>query len=286
MPLIHFQKLLHQIDKRLAHARAEDVPAILAPLSVDTFGVLMWRRDQLRNSYPALYKLLPALPPPDVQERFAGTSGEALLPMACAFMNYFEKMCRLHLSTPLSESQVIDYGCGWGRLTRFLLKFFPVSQIRALDPDADVLRYLDDSVLAPCTRVISRRPDANPVEAPAEVAFLFSILTHTPPTITNAIAHWLAHALKPGGLAIVTIRPRAYWHHRSAFPPTQNENTFAQAHDKNGFAFLPEGAGSEEYGDASYSDAFFLSLFPDFDVIDRTFTIVDPLQYYYTLKRR
>lgn len=286
MTFHHFRHLLREADQRLGGAASRDVPDILRPFSPELFGLMLWRRDQLQGDYPNLFKLLPPLPPPEIQQRFAGAQGEALLPMACAFVSYLDKIAHLHLERPLHEAEIIDYGCGWGRLTRFLIKFTDVQKIRALDPDEQVLRYLDGTVLERCTRRIPRVPELFSPEAPADLIFMFSILTHTPPKMTALIAQWMRRVLKPGGVLVFTIRPRAYWNFKSDYPEGYNAAALSQAHDAEGFAYLPHGPGNEEYGDSSYTDEAILKIFTDFDLLDRTFSISDTLQLYYTMRRR
>lgn len=285
MPLQHFHNLLRTVDHQLAGATPESVPLILSTVSTDLFGILLWRREQLKH-FPNLYALLPPLPPPDIQQRFAGATGETLLPMACSFMNYFDKMTALHLGKPINQAQVIDYGCGWGRLTRFLIKYAPVPNIRALDPDASVLTQMAGTVLAGRTRAISRHPGSGVGEPSADVAFLFSILTHTPPAVTAELSAWLTQVLSPGALLMFTIRPKAYWRHHSNYMTGYSVEMMMQQHDQQGFAYMGHGATNMEYGDSSYTDEYILSLFPQFSVVDRTFVITDPLQLYYTLKRK
>ncbi len=139
--------------------------------------------------------------------------------MACSFMNYFEKMVALHLDRPINGAQIIDYGCGWGRLTRFLIKHTPIAH-----PGARSRRggagILEGPVLEGTARQIPRHPSDPRGERAAHVAFLFSILTHTPPKLTTEISNWLTRVLAPGGLLIFTIRPKSYWNHHAKGAPS------------------------------------------------------------------
>src|SRR5262249_9602959 len=142
------------------------------------------------------------------------------------------------------------------------------------------------TVLEPATRVISRHPGTGEGEPGAHLVFLFSIATHLPPPMLVELSTWLTNVIEPGGLLVLTIRPREYWSYVAPQIGGGWARDFAASHDGAGFAYVPHGSGNEEYGDVSYTDDAIRSFFPQFGVVDRTFTVIDPLQIYYTMQRR
>jgi len=283
MPIEHFSRILNKVNNDLKYGLS--IPKALQPISVDLFGLLLWRKPHL-GDYPFLQKIIPDMPSPEIQAHYVGASGEALLPMTCAFVNYIERMAGRWLAKKLTDAEIIDYGCGWGRHTRFLLKFVDVSRIRALDPNDEILRVFDGTLLSVTARKIAQIPLTWKGEKPADIIFLFSILTHTPEHVTKAISSWVTNVLVKGGLMIFTIRPKAYWRHHKTFAAGWDAVRLAHAHDERGISYMPQGGVNEDFGDASYADERILKLFPAFDVVDRTFSILDPLQIHYTLKKR
>src|SRR5262245_33200373 len=64
---------------------------------------------------------LPSLPGEEVQRQSVGSSGEAALGEAFGFYKCLDRYSRV-LSSPLNlQSNVLDFGCGWGRTLRFFL---------------------------------------------------------------------------------------------------------------------------------------------------------------------
>jgi len=104
---------------------------------------------------------------------------------------------------------VLDFGCGWGRLTRFFARDVAPGSLLGCDPSEEILdicrRHRVPAKLARSEYV----PERLPFEG-VDLAFSFSVFTHISERAAETCLRALHQALNPGGLLIVTIRPPAY----------------------------------------------------------------------------
>src|SRR4051812_9615577 len=93
----------------------------LRKLGLDDFGSFFWSLPN--RSYPALSAMLPRMADPATQVRWTGNSGEALLIQSVAFIRMVENIYARQGIGQLAGRQVLDFGCGYGRLTRLMYYF-------------------------------------------------------------------------------------------------------------------------------------------------------------------
>ena len=122
---------------------------------------------------------LPALPPESVQRNWCGNSGVGLARQSADFYRLLKESYARHARKPFAESMILDFGCGWGRITRLFAKDLQPSQIFGCDPDANILEWCRD---VPGTfRQSETRPQRLPFEERFDLAFAFSVFTHLGP---------------------------------------------------------------------------------------------------------
>src|SRR5436305_13071568 len=63
--------------------------------------------------------VLPTLPSDDVQVGFTGLCGRDNLEQAFGFYRYVSSVCRIN---DISGPRILDFGGGWGRVSRFFLR--------------------------------------------------------------------------------------------------------------------------------------------------------------------
>ena len=162
------------------------------------------------SAYPGIRGFLPDLPEPALQQMWNGTSGPTLAAQSVCFYRKLKEMQATYGSGPLESTRILDFGCGWGRLTRMLAKDLEPGLLYGCDPVDDILNVSRTTgVPAELTRS-EFLPEELPFEEKFDVVFSFSVFTHISEAAHKASLKAIHDGLKPGGLFVVTIRPPAY----------------------------------------------------------------------------
>ena len=205
--LTHFHgPELERLDALCAGGGQECLPHFRA-LETDLWALLL---SQCYDAYPAIRGVLPGVPDAALQERWNGASGARLAAQGAAvYRRVCDRFAR-HGPCPLEQARVLDFGCGWGRLTRMFARDVPPDRLFGCDPSDAILDVCRaDGVPAQLARS-EFVPERLPFEGPFELAFAFSVFTHLSEPAHERCLDALHAALAPGGLLVVSVRPPAY----------------------------------------------------------------------------
>lgn len=197
---------LDELDRACAGAGSEML-AGFADLPPAVWAMLIC---QQQTAYPHIAALLPAMPTAETQELWNGASGLALAAQSCAFYERLLELNARHGLRPLAESRVLDFGCGWGRLTRLLARDVAPGRLCGCDPSGPILEVARADRVPAVLAQSEFVPDRVPFEEPFELAFAFSVFTHLSESAHLASLRALHGALAPDGLLVLTIRPPEY----------------------------------------------------------------------------
>ncbi len=154
-----------------------------------------------------LTDLLPWLPPEGVQEKYTGRSGEPALSQAFGFFQLCkQELGRLGLELA-PDSRVLDFGCGWGRITRLLLKDVHPRNVTGVDMLDEAIRICRKSNFPCAFERISPRPPIFYADESLDYIFAYSVFTHLSEECARAWIGEFRRILKPGGVVFATIRP-------------------------------------------------------------------------------
>ena len=216
------------------------------------------------NGHDALARMLPSMPTAETQRRWTGHSGTELLKKSCNNIRLLQA-CSYHTRKVAISGTLLDYGCGWGRLTRLLAYFTDPESIHGVDPMQDSLDACQlNGVHARISRIPTKPTDLPLSGAKFDFGVAYSVFTHTPPSVTSSILHCLRRHVARDGAFACTIRPVEFWNLRRGVLGSEEVEQLAAKHRQEGFAFQSVGGGSEldkhEYGDASMTIGFFSAL--------------------------
>jgi SAM-dependent methyltransferase len=168
----------------------------------------------------------------------------------------------------IRDATVLDYGAGWGRITRLMLQVVPEDRVFAADVayGADVFDGLGFS--RPCDRI-----DPVPVGLPYpkgrfDLIWMFSVLTHLPADAADAVMSAVREVLSPTGLLAVTVRPIEFWE-------VTGDTHLAEQHRLDGFAHRASGPN---WGDTSMSRLYVTKRWPAWRLFGTAWHAIDPLQ--------
>jgi SAM-dependent methyltransferase len=196
-------------DERLARidaACAEGGPeryALFRELETDLWALLL---TQEYTVHPHIRALLPDVPDPALQELWNGASGARLAAQSAAF---YDRL-RRRFGGPLDGARVLDFGCGWGRLTRFLARDVGPGALYGCDPVEGILDLCRDTRVPAVLARSEFVPDRLPFDERFDLAYAFSVFTHLSERAHERCLAALHAGLVPGGILVVTVRPLEY----------------------------------------------------------------------------
>jgi SAM-dependent methyltransferase len=201
-----FNEQLAAIDEACEDAGPEAF-ALFRELDDDVWGLLL---TQEYDSYPNIRRLLPDVPDASLQELWNGTSGVALAAQSVAFYSKLRSRHADHSDRSLRDSDVVDFGCGWGRLTRYLARDVQPGRLFGCDPVEQILDVCRTSGVPATLGKSPFVPEELPFATQFDLAFSFSVFTHISERAHEACLRALYRSLRPGALLVVTVRPPHY----------------------------------------------------------------------------
>jgi len=173
----------------------------------DEWFELQFKPEEVRNRYGIM---LPTLPSDDVQVGFTALSGRLNLQQAFNFYRHVLSICRLN---NIAEPRILDFGGGWGRISRF---FF-----RETRPDyiyiADTMAHAIDCLRAtgnPCHVIHNQpRPPIPGLPENLDLVVAYSVFSHLSEEYFKAWVEYLLKVLRPGGYLVFTTRGEYFIKH-------------------------------------------------------------------------
>jgi SAM-dependent methyltransferase len=202
-----FDDELAAIEAACREAEGDQRFALFRDLDPELWALLLTRE---YKGYPAILSRLPEVPEPALQELWNGQSGVPLARQSCAFYKRVRDRFERHSAVPLGDARVLDFGCGWGRLTRFFARDVPPSRLYGCDPVERILDVCRDNHVPATLALSDFVPERLPFEEPFDLAYAFSVFTHISEAAHHACLRALHESLRPGGILVVTVRPAAY----------------------------------------------------------------------------
>jgi SAM-dependent methyltransferase len=255
-----FRNELARCEQQLADSTNASLVAATSSLPLEIFGELMLERP---SHLPAIARRLPTMPPDEVQRNWTGNCGAALMGQSLAFVKTLLAIHGTYGSRKIHAAQILDFGCGWGRLLRLMLKYAPAGNLYGVDPWSKSIGLCRQHDI-PCQLAVSDYvPQSLPFSGPFDLVYAFSVFTHLSERTTRVVLSTLRRAIADDGVLCITIRPVEYWAHLDA--PTRSE--LMERHRTAGFAFVPHAHrelidGEVTYGDTSMTLEYLEQLAP------------------------
>jgi SAM-dependent methyltransferase len=292
---LHGERLA-ELDRACGESTSPERYALFRELDDDLWALLL---TQQYDAYPQIRALLPTMPEAGLQQVWNGRSGVALAAQSKPFYAKLRGRYQRHGARPLTEAAVLDFGCGWGRLTRYLARDVASGNLYGCDPVEAILDVCRTSRV-PATLARSEfRPERVPFDRSFDLAFAFSVFTHLSETAHEHCLRALHGALEPGGILIATIRPPSYLHSCPALHPLRDtlgaDEAAALAAAR--YLFVPHaaspvhpqygGEGEMDYGETVITLAYVRERWGEhFELLEVDLLLEDPEQVVLTLRRR
>lgn len=285
---------LSQIDTACAGGGPEAF-ALFRALDIDLWALLLTQEYEV---YPHIRSLLPDVPDPSLQQLWNGASGAQLAGQSASFYAKLTGKFSRHSDRALSESRVLDFGCGWGRLTRFLARDVEPGHLYGCDPVEEILAVCRDTGVPARLARTEFLPERPPFEEQFDLAFAFSVFTHLSEAAHERCLQALHGSLLPGGLLVLTIRPPAYLNFSELMQPALESlgpDPGSQIGEAR-YLFAPHPAEASHFqyegGEMTYGEAVVTLPYvrerwaPLFELLEVDLLVDDLYQVVLTLRRR
>lgn len=147
----------------------------------------------------------PPNPPEALQVQFVGLSFEKAYAEAEAFVTAVAEELRAGGHPGLADSRVLDFGSGWGRISRVLLTSVRPERLFAADVDPEMTALVNVSLPGINALTVSPAPPTVLAAGSMDVVVAFSVFSHLSGSAHEAWAHEIGRLLRPGGVAAITV---------------------------------------------------------------------------------
>lgn len=270
------QQLILQANEAAVRGEFSTALGCLRALPLQSFGELLL---DVPDFHSGLSAWLPSMPSDDVQCKGTGTSGQPLLSLSVEIVRAINQACQQYLGHPL-QGRVLDYGCGWGRLLRLLLKYVDPEQLYGTDPGTGAIDLCQQHRCPGQLALCDHLPQDLPFRENFDLIYAFSVFTHLPETTAHAVMQVLRRHISPDGMLAITIRPPGYWDVHEDQEPDYTREILLERHHRLGFAFMPHQRepidGDSTYGDTSMTLDYIETHWTDWRVLGTHHNPADP----------
>lgn len=175
--------------------------------------------------------------------KFVGRSFEAAYAEADAFIAAVDEELGRLGHAGLEASRVLDFGSGWGRISRVLLSQVAPERLFAADVDREMTALVNSTLPGINAMTVSPAPPTVLADASIDIVVAFSVFSHLSESAHTAWARELARLVRPGGVVAITILGEDFIDDVAGAQALQAAGE-ADAFDQNMALIFPDVAGT------------------------------------------
>ena len=188
--------------------------------------------------------MLPGFPEEVIQRQFTGSTGPDTLREGYRFYQYVKEYCR-SLGNPIRyETTILDFGCGWGRITRFFFKDISCGGVLGVDVDPEMVAFCVDEMRCGSYRVIGAHPPMGFEDGSIDAIFAYSVFSHLAERTALKWIEEFSRVLSPGGVLVATTQGRFFLDYCESLQGKDHEFGWHQALSRS---FIPIQAARDSY---------------------------------------
>ncbi len=246
--------------------------------------------------------MLPAFIDEDMQRTFVGSSGVGALIEAHRFIKVMLGQLGKHGLNFAEDSVAVDFGCGWGRYTRFMLKYIHPDNFYGFDVNSKMVEHCRKAFGMANFMKVGTMPPSPLRDGMVDLVFGYSVFSHLAPHCADAWITEFSRITRPGAIVIMTTQARGFinfcseirrsgnlsnpWYEALA-TSFVNSDQALQDYDRGNFVHAGHGQYDGTYGESLIPRGYIEEAWcSDFELVD---FIDDPSvlpQALFVLKRR
>jgi 2-polyprenyl-3-methyl-5-hydroxy-6-metoxy-1,4-benzoquinol methylase len=199
---VNCSSLADDVAADAAGAITMNDPASIAKV-IDGLDEAQWHELYLQHARGERSDLLP-FPSEDIQVITNNQKGETTARGALSILDCVLS-CVAEVREPTRDLRVLDYGCGWGRITRLLPFYFDVDGIVGVDVDDRLISSANELIPWIQHRLITSMQPLPFDDGSFEVIFANSVFSHLSEKACRYTLGELARLLSPGGVLVVSV---------------------------------------------------------------------------------
>ncbi|MBM3393553.1 MAG: class I SAM-dependent methyltransferase [Betaproteobacteria bacterium] len=163
------------------------------------------------KQYSPLGEILPEFPSNELQANTTGLSAEATLRQAHAFYQDVDCAMRSVDRELNANSKILDFGFGWGRISRTFMEKASIRNIHGVDVDPSFVDITRELFHSDNFEVCAPFPPIECQDASFDLVVAYSVFSHLS---EKACIDWMgefARIVKPGGIVAWTTRHESFF---------------------------------------------------------------------------
>ncbi|RZS77606.1 methyltransferase family protein [Phyllobacterium myrsinacearum] len=210
---------------------------------------MLFEIDRVLNSVEQGVSDLPTFPPKEVQELFVGRSGRLALQEVVPFLSLIAEF-----SSITSNTTILDFGVGWGRIARFFQGIVPAKQLYLADIDQGALDWCKKCGVQG-TRILLEKSGPLPLEAShLNVVYSYSVFSHLSEAAAILWLNEIHRTLKSDGILVFTTQSLRFLHLVKACAEKENASDLERSIGRYMGSTPERSVATYERGEHTYSD--------------------------------
>lgn len=153
---------------------------------------------------------MPGFPDDSVQSIFVGSAGVNALREALGFYMVMREYCQTTGNSIYKDIPVLDFGCGWGRISRLFFRFSSNDNFWGVDVEPEIVDFCKANMGHGNYKPIRSTPPIDFEDNSFRVIFAYSVFSHLSEHVALAWIKEFARILKPGGILVATTQGRSF----------------------------------------------------------------------------
>jgi SAM-dependent methyltransferase len=203
-----FAAFLAALEAKLESSIENEPPNKLLEGVSDDLWLWLCTEGYRRSS--SLRNLLPGMPDETVQVTYTGDTGDSVLRDGWAAFKLFKSLHERYVGSITDCQNILDFGCGWGRIIRFFLKDIAPTKLWGADPVEEMVSLCKQQNRWCNFEAIRTKPPSHFQDNTFDLIYSFSVFSHLSEKMHMSWLPELGRILRPGGLLIATTRGREF----------------------------------------------------------------------------